>query len=150
MGCPPGPLGSQLKMAVTHATCCEGVCETYLYLRGSCLRMSSTEEIAYSPVSSVSTMTRLEVLPTPDTAKKNCNHSTIVKHICESMHNRGFASCLFIYSLPLVSCFRKNCSQDTIVNHIFSGMHMRARGAWPDASIAQHWSIGFAEQTASV
>ena len=43
-----------------------------LYLRGNCFRMSRTEEMAYSPVSSVRIMTKLVVLPAPDTAKKNC------------------------------------------------------------------------------
>ena len=44
----------------------------YLYLSGSCFRMRRTEEMAYSPVSSVSTITKLVVLPAPETAKKNC------------------------------------------------------------------------------
>ena len=37
------------------------------------MRISSREEIAYSPISSVRTMTKLVVLPAPDTAKKNCS-----------------------------------------------------------------------------
>jgi len=41
--------------------------------------MSRTEEIAYSPVSSVKIMTKLVVLPAPDTAKKNCTQKLIVK-----------------------------------------------------------------------
>ena len=54
--------------------------EGYLYLRGSCLRMSSTDEMAYSPVNSVKTMTKLVVFPAPDTAKKNCSNSTTASH----------------------------------------------------------------------
>lgn len=34
--------------------------------------------MAYSPVNSVRTITRLVVLPAPDTAKKTCTHSTLV------------------------------------------------------------------------
>lgn len=34
--------------------------------------MSRTEEMAYSPVSSVSTITKLVVFPAPETVKKNC------------------------------------------------------------------------------
>ena len=55
---------------------------SYLYFRGSCLRMSSTDEIAYSPVSSVSTMTKLVVLPAPETAKKTCTDTTAT--LCHS------------------------------------------------------------------
>ena len=43
----------------------------HLYLRGSCFRISSTVEMAYSPVSSVSSSTS-EALPEPDTAAKAC------------------------------------------------------------------------------
>ena len=44
----------------------------YLYLSGSCLRIRTTEEMAYRPISSVimSTMTVPE--PAPDTAKNSC------------------------------------------------------------------------------
>ena len=56
-----------------------------LYLRGNCFRMSRTEEMAYSPVSSVRIMTKLVVLPAPDTAKKNCTQNLIVKTSCCSV-----------------------------------------------------------------
>lgn len=47
--------------------------------------MSRTEEIAYSPVSSVKIMTKLVVLPAPDTAKKNCTQNLIVSTSCCSV-----------------------------------------------------------------
>ena len=47
----------------------------HLYFRGSCFRISSTVEMAYSPVSSVSSSTS-EALPEPDTAAKACMQSS--------------------------------------------------------------------------
>ena len=60
-----------LKQAVEAGAC--------LYLRGNCFRMSRTEEMAYKPVSSVRIITKLVVLPAPDTAKKNCTHKKRIK-----------------------------------------------------------------------
>lgn len=39
------------------------------------MRMSSTEEIAYIPVSSVRTRMSEEPLPEPETAKNTCAHA---------------------------------------------------------------------------
>lgn len=50
-------------------------CHFYLYFCGSCLRMSRTVEIAYSPVSSVRTSSSPAPLPVPDTATKTCTHA---------------------------------------------------------------------------
>ena len=43
----------------------------HLYFRGSCFRISSTVEMAYNPVSSVSSSTS-EALPEPETAANAC------------------------------------------------------------------------------
>lgn len=63
-------------MNVQHRSQAAAHCidEVHLYLRGSCLRMSSTDEMAYKPVSSVRTSTKLVLLPAPEMAKKNCTH----------------------------------------------------------------------------
>ena len=52
----------------------------HLYFSGSCLRMSKTVEIAYSPVSSVSSSTR-DALPEPDTAAKACTLQRFISGI---------------------------------------------------------------------
>ena len=44
----------------------------YLYLRGSCLRIRTTEEMAYRPISSVMMSTMTVPEPAPDTAKNSC------------------------------------------------------------------------------
>ena len=44
----------------------------HLYLGGSCLRMSRTVEMAYSPVSSVSTSSSPAPLPPEETAENTC------------------------------------------------------------------------------
>jgi hypothetical protein len=64
-----------------------------LYLRGNCFRMSRTEEMAYSPVSSVKIMTKLVVLPAPDTAKKNCTQNLIVNTSCCSVQRYDSVYC---------------------------------------------------------
>lgn len=64
-----------------YARCCQcgcvSICEREggrldLYLRGSCFRMSTTEEIAYKPMSSVRMSTTDDPVPAPETAKKSC------------------------------------------------------------------------------
>jgi len=62
-------------------------------LRGNCFRMSRTEEMAYSPVSSVRTITKLVVLPAPDTAKKNCTQDLIVNTSCCSVQKYDSVYC---------------------------------------------------------
>lgn len=66
------PSGSREGYTLEYAHTKLKQTEQYLYFSGSCFRMSRTEEMAYSPVSSVSTITKLVVLPAPETVKKNC------------------------------------------------------------------------------
>ena len=47
--------------------------------------MSSTDEMAYRPVSSVRTMTKLVVLPAPETAKNTCRQQMHCHHKLGSM-----------------------------------------------------------------
>ncbi len=44
----------------------------YLYLMGSCFRMSSRLEMAYRPISSVTSSTSVVVLPTALMAENTC------------------------------------------------------------------------------
>ena len=69
----------------------QAISPSHLYLSGSCLRINSTEEMAYRPVSSVRTRTKLVLLPAPEIAKKNCTYTQLLPFsfdnstdVCES------------------------------------------------------------------
>ena len=49
--------------------------------------------MAYSPVSSVRTITKLVVLPAPDTAEKNCTQDLIVNTSCCSVQKYDSVYC---------------------------------------------------------
>lgn len=49
----------------------------YLYLRGSCFRISKMVDMAYRPVSSVNMRSKPDPLPAPDTAVNTCTHREV-------------------------------------------------------------------------